>query len=247
MNWKKLFDYSQPLVAAATVFVIGLLLVAVYLGSVVYQIRVGNDVVEVTGSAKEAVVADTGRWTIDLSTQTSLANQQAGFDRLSAAAERITDYLTEQGIEDIETPTGSTYPTYTYPQYSEPIQTGYSVSRQIIVRSNDIKLLSRLANNIQPFVGQNYNVTTGSLELTYSGLADARVRLLSEAIADAKARANSIAKDSGRRIGALRSATSGVVQVLPEGGLDVSDMGYYDTQNVNKEVMVTVRATFSLR
>jgi hypothetical protein len=48
-------------------------------------------------------------------------------------------------------------------------------------------------------------------------------------------------------VGALRSASSGVVQVLPEGGVEISDYGTYDTQNINKEVMVTVRADFSLR
>lgn len=247
MNWRKLFDYSQPLVAAATILIVGVFLTALYLGSVAYDIKVAGDTVEVTGSAKESVVADQGRWTISLSTQTTNNDQQAGFDRLSQAVDKISGYLSEQGVEDIETPAGSTYPTYTYPQFGEPVQTGYSVSRDIIVRSNDIELLGSLADNIQPLVGQNYNVITNSLELTYSGLAEARVRLLSEAIADAKARASAIAEDSGRRISTLRNASSGVVQVLPEGGVDVSDMGYYDTQSVKKEVMVTVRANFSLR
>ena len=47
-------------------------------------------------------------------------------------------------------------------------------------------------------------------------------------------------------IGTLRSASSGVVQVLPQGGIEISDYGSYDTQSMNKEVMVTVRATFEL-
>lgn len=247
MNIKRLFDYTQPLVAAATIAVTGALLVALYLGSVVYRVKVAGDVVEVTGSAKEAVVADTARWTIDLSTQTGIANQQLGFNRLEQAVEKITKYLDAQGIKDYETPAGTTYPNYTYPQYGEPYQTGYSVTRSVIVRSSDIDLLSKLANNVEPLIGTGYNVSTGSLELTYSKLAEARVRLLSDAIADAKARALAIAKDSGRSISTLRNASSGVVQVLPEGGLDVSDSGTYDTQSVKKEVMVTVRATFSLR
>jgi hypothetical protein len=73
-----------------------------------------------------------------------------------------------------------------------------------------------------------------------------RVALLSEAIKDAKARAQAIASESGRSIGVLRNASSGVVQVLPQGGIDISDYGMYDTQSLNKEVMVTVRATFEL-
>jgi hypothetical protein len=74
-----------------------------------------------------------------------------------------------------------------------------------------------------------------------------RVKLLSQAITDATDRAEAIVQDSGRSIGVLRSASSGVVQVLPEGGVEISDYGSYDTQSMNKEVMVTVRATFSLK
>jgi len=33
---------------------------------------------------------------------------------------------------------------------------------------------------------------------------------------------------------------------LPQGGVDISDYGSYDTQSKNKDVMVTVRATFSI-
>jgi hypothetical protein len=73
-----------------------------------------------------------------------------------------------------------------------------------------------------------------------------RVELLSEAIKDAKARAEAIAKESGRQVGELREATGGVVQVLSQGGVDISDSGSYDTESLNKEVMVTVRATFEL-
>jgi hypothetical protein len=246
MYFKKLFDYSVPLVAASTILVIGAVIVSLYAGKVMSDIKLANDTIEVTGSAKEAVVADMGRWTITLDAHTGANDQQAGFERLDAAIAKITGHLTEIGFAEYETPTGTTYPTYTYPQYGEPILTGYTVSRSITVRSTDIEKLSALANNVEPFVGQGYNVATGMLELTYSKLPEIRVKLLSEAIQDATDRAKAIAQDSGRAVGTLRNASSGVVQVLPLGGVDISDYGSYDTQSINKEVMVTVRATFGL-
>jgi hypothetical protein len=85
------------------------------------------------------------------------------------------------------------------------------------------------------------------LELTYSKLDELRVTLLSHAIEDATKRAEAIAQDSGRSIGVLRNASSGVVQVLPQGGVEISDYGMYDTTSMHKDVMVTVRATFSLK
>ena len=247
MNIRKLFDYSVPLVAAATIGVIGILLAVGYLSKVVYDIKISEDTIEVTGSAREAVVADQGRWVINLETRTGNNDQQTGFNRLESATTKITEYLAKEGFTEYETPAGTSYPTFTYPQYGEPIQTGYTVSRSVIVRSGDVEKLSNLANNIDPLVGQGYTVSTGMLELTYSKLAEMRVQLLSKAIKDAEERAKAITQDSGRSIQTLRNASGGVVQVLPEGGIEVSDYGSYDTQSLHKEVMVTVRATFSIK
>lgn len=247
MNIKKLFDYSVPMVAAATIIVFGALAVTAYLGKVAYDIKLAQDTLEVTGSAKEAVLADQARWAINLETKTGLTDQQAGFNRLDGAVTKITEYLTKEGFTEYETPAGTSYPNFSYPQYSEPIQTGYTVSRTIFVRSDDVEKLAALANNIDPFTGGGYTVSTGSLELTVGKLAEMRVRLLTEAIKDAENRAKAIAQDSGREVETLRNASSGVVQVLGEGAVEVSDYGMYDTQSLHKEVMVTVRATFSLK
>ncbi len=55
MNLNKLFDYSVPLVAAATILVVGVVVSALYAGKVVSDIKLANDTVEVTGSAKAGV------------------------------------------------------------------------------------------------------------------------------------------------------------------------------------------------
>jgi hypothetical protein len=246
MNINKLFDYSQPLVAAATILMTGGLVLGILATYTAYDIKLAQDSLEVTGSAKQAVVADTARWIINLETKTGINNQQQGYANLEQATSKIAAYLESQGFTDFETPAVTSYPNYMYQQYGEPIFTGYNVARQIIVRSDDVMAISQLANNIEPFTGTNYNVTTQSLELTYSKLDQIRVELLSKAIKDARLRADAIAKDSDRTVSTLRNASSGVVQVLPLGGVDISDYGSYDTQSLQKEVMVTVRATFEL-
>ena len=246
MNIGKLVDYSVPTVAAATVLAIGAIIVSGIAAYTAYDIKLSRDNVSVTGSAKEAVVADTARLILNLETRTGISDQQAGYARLDAASEKIIAYLKSQGFTDYEAPAITSSPNYTYPQYGEPIFVGFSVAKQVIVRSNDIPKISALANNIAPFTGTNYTVSTQALELTYSKLDELRVKLLSEAIKDAQARAEAIALESGRSVGVLRNATSGVVQVLSQGSTDISDYGSYDTQSLHKEVMVTVRATFEL-
>lgn len=246
-NIKKLFNYAEPRVASATILVLGGIIIALIAWQGAYQIKVANDVIEVTGSAKEAVVADHAKWTIHLEAHTPISDQQAGFDRLQKATETIIGYLKQNGFESVETPIASSFPNYTYPQYSEPVLVDYTVSRDIIVQSDNIDSLSNLANNVAALMGNGYTVSTYGLELTYQKLDEMRVQLLSQAMIDAKNRAEAIAKESGRTVGVLRSSSSGVVQVLASGSVDISDYGAYDTQSKNKDVMVTVRAQFKLK
>lgn len=246
MNIKKLFDYSQPLVAAFTILVIGLAGMMWYGTQALYKIKLAGDTIEVTGSAKEAVVADTGRLTITLEAKSGLSDQAVASRQLQTGVDSITTFLKTQNLTEIETPAGSVSPVYVYPQNAAPIQTGYQLNRSVIVRGSDVTKLSELANNTAAFTGVGYTVSIYGLELTYSKLDEMRVKLLTAAIKDATDRANAITTNSGRDVGQLRNAVSGVVQVLPAGGVDISDYGTYDTQSLNKDVMVTVRATFGL-
>ena len=85
------------------------------------------------------------------------------------------------------------------------------------------------------------------MEYYISSLPELRVSLLGEAVKDAESRANSLAEASGKRVGKLKSASSGVVQVLSTNSTDISDYGSYDTSQINKQVMVTVKASFTLK
>ncbi len=247
MKVQGLFDYTQPLVAAATVLSLSLVVVACIGTYATYSIKVAGDTITVTGSAKESVTADFGRWTIMLEARTGIGEQQLSLDRLERGKDAIVTYLEKEGFTDVETPVANVNPTYYYPQNAEAVMTGYTANRQIVVRGTDIEKLANLAGNLTPLAGSNYTVSTGGLELTYQKLPEMRVKLLTAAIADAQARAEAIAKETGRSVGTLRSASGGVVQVLSEGGIDVSDYGSYDTQSKKKEVMVTVRADFSIK
>jgi uncharacterized protein len=242
------FSYikNNPLIIASATISVAIVLCTVIAAYTTFLIKASENVIQVTGSARVRVTADLGKWTLTLDSKTGLTDQQKGYDTIEKATEKIVTYLNEQGFTDIETPAPGSSANFYYPQNAEPIQTGYTVARMIIVKSTDVQKLSDITSKVDPLGGFGYNVTSNGLELTYQKLPETRVALLSEAIKDAKARAEAVAKESDRKVGRLQSSTGGVVQVLPAGGVDVSDSGTYDTQSMNKEVMVTVRATFGL-
>ena len=112
----------------------------------------------------------------------------------------------------------------------------------------DVQKIDELSKNTSSLViDKGVIFSTSSLEYYYSKLPDARVALLSDAIADAKARATKLAEAGGKNIGALQSASSGVVQVLAPNSADTSDYGTYDTSSIQKNIMVTVKTSFELK
>lgn len=247
MTLRGLTNYSEPIISGATVLGVALVLCALIGSYAAYTIKVADDTVTVTGSAKEAVTADFGRWNLNLEAKAGVGQEHIAIDRLDTAVASIQKALGERGFSDVEAPVASVNATYYYPQNSEPVQTGVSATRTVTIRSAEIEKLAELASDIGALAGAGYTLSSGPLELTYQKLPELRVKLLSGAIKDARERAEAIAKESGRSVGELRIASSGVVQVLPQGGVEVSDYGSYDTQSRVKDVMVTVRADFSLR
>ena len=106
--------------------------------------------------------------------------------------------------------------------------------------------MEALSKRVQEIANLGVLYSSNNLEYYYTKLPDVRVSLLSNAVADAKTRAEQIAKSSGQSVGAIRSASMGVVQVLTPNSTDVSDYGAYDTSSKEKEVMVTVKTVFNL-
>ena len=225
----------------------GSFLVAVVLGAVtVFQIRAQSDVVSVTGSAKIAVTSDQAKWTADISRTIRESALKSGYEQMNRDIAEAKAFYLSQGITEAEltiTPV-SMNEVYQQNQAAEKL---YNLTQVLTAQSNDVAKMTNASNNISLIINKGVIFSARSLEYYYSGLPQARIDLLSAAIDDAKLRAGEIAKNSGKRVGTLKSATSGVVQVQSLNSTDVSDYGSYDTSQIEKQITVTVKAAFSLR
>ncbi len=204
---------------------------------------------QVTGSARKKVQADTVHWTGSFSRSVASTDLKSGYQQMTADSKAVTDFFTGRGINADQitiSPVAMEQP-YKYDPGAGNGRNDYTLRQTVDVKSTDVQKITDVAKNIQPLIDQGVIFSTYGLEYSYSHLADMRVELLNDAMKDASVRAKNIAESGGRHIGDLRSASMGVVQVLAEGSNDISDYGSYDTSGVNKEVMVTVKAAFSLR
>lgn len=213
-----------------------------------YQTRNTKDVLSVTGSAKQRVTSDTVKWTGNFSRTVLTTELKSGYDQMDQDLRIVKRFFADQGIADKDlatSPVTMDQPS-SYNQSADAPRE-YVLKQTVEIQSNDVAKITALAKSIQPLINQGVIFSTQSVEYYYSKLPDLRIQMLGEAVKDAKVRADEIAKSSGRKVGALESAGMGVVQLLPVNSVEVSDYGAYDTSSIEKEAMVTVKTSFTLK
>jgi len=214
-----------------------------------YYNKDSSNSLSVTGSASKEVVSDSAKFSGNFSRIVKVSNLKAGYAQIAQDLVAVQKFLKDQGIDDKDVTISTVSMFENYNNNNNNIQTEkeYIISQTVEVTSSDINQITTLAQKTQDLINQGVIFSTNAVEYYYTKLPDLRVSLLSDAIKDAKARAQKIAEATGKNVGDLKSAASGVVQVLPANSLEVSDYGTYDTSKINKNVMVTVKAAFGLK
>lgn len=214
---------------------------------VFYQTKSLSNVLTVTGSAKKQVSSDSVKWVAVFSRQSNASDLRFDSDQMARDLDKVKSFYKKNGLEEKDLNTSIVFVDQIINYNNPTAPASYNLRQTVEVQSTDISKITSLAKNVQEMVGQGVNFSTQSLEYYYSKLPDLRVELLSDAVKDATARASKLAESSGRRVGILKSASSGVVQVLPVSSVAVADYGAYDTSTIEKEVMITVKASFSIK
>lgn len=210
-----------------------------------YAVRALDNTFTVTGSAKESVKADIAKWTIQVSRTAYEGGLSTAYAQVARDADIVKNYFKGAGIleKDITLTTVVADQDWSYTKTSgEPIR--YIVHQEITISSPDVTKVQSLSQNISALANKGVSVMPRQPEYYVSNLPELRITLLGRAIADARARAQSIAQSGGSSVGALKSAASGIVQVLAPNSTNVEDYGSYDLSTIDKEVSVTARATF---
>lgn len=233
-------------------FVIGLCLIvsALIFSAAFYLSRASGDSISVTGSASQEVASDNAKFSGNFSRIVKLNNLKAGYTQMAADLVLVKAFLKEQKIDDkdVTISTVSMEQNYDYNQSNvSAADKDYTLRQTVEVVSADVAKISGLAQNTQSLINKGVIFSVFPVEYYYKNLPETRVALLSQAVADAKRRAEEIVSGTGQKIGSLKSAASGVVQVLPANSLEISDYGTYDTYKINKNIMVTVKATFDIK
>jgi len=235
----------------AVTIIVSAVIIALALGVGLTQVgtgfatRAGNGIT-VTGSAKTSAVADNAVWTLSVSLSSPTVG--AAVKKVDSDVAALSSYLTQGGIAADALTLGAVS-TYANEEYVNGNSTGrilsYRASRDVTVRTKDVQLVSKLSQGIGSLLGTGINVNNYGPQYYISNLPELRPELMSEAMKDAKLRAESLTKAVGGSLGSLANVKAGPIQITTPDSTMTADYGAYDTSTINKTVSATVSVTFN--
>jgi hypothetical protein len=227
----------------------GLLALALALGLGCVQIadgirnRNGNqNVIVVTGSAKQRVSSDYAIWTASVTSQQP--TPAAAARELAGLTDRVRSFLSEQGVGPAET---TIAPISIAAMRKRGKVVAYRLDRRFVIRSARVQAITRLAEESSALLQSGIPLAAAPVQYLYTNLPLLRPQLLAEAAHDAQQRAKALVGATGGHLGGLRGVDVGVFQVTSPNSTEVSDYGVYDTSTREKDVTAVVNATFALR
>lgn len=209
--------------------------------------RRADDVIVVTGAAKQPITADYIVWKFSVAYQADTL--QAAYQGVTKGTTRIRQFIQDQQLS--AEVVFSALETYVVPEVINNRETGrplaYRLTQRVEVRSADVERITRLVQQANALINEGIPLVSEPPEYLYTGLADLRVEMLAAAVKDARLRAEAIAKSSQSQVGPVRRVDTGVFQITRRNSTEVSDYGTYDTSSRDKDITAVVSVTFSLR
>ncbi len=220
-----------------------------------------DQTIKVTGSAKRRIKSDLMVWRTSVSAEaTTLAD---AYSRLTRDVEKTKAFLVAQGFPEnqIVISAVTTTPIRSAPRGVQKMQvapedggvpsfnnriTSYTLTQSLEIRSSEIDKLTATSRKVTQLINQGILLESNEPEYLYTKLAELKVVMLADAARDARERAAQIVSSAGGKVGEMRSAEMGVMQVNAADANEISGYGVNDMKSVEKDVLAVVHATFAL-
>ncbi|HNR16859.1 MAG TPA: SIMPL domain-containing protein [Chitinophagaceae bacterium] len=241
-------NYVSP-IAIAIAIIAGVLLLA---NAYKYKYK-ATETITVTGLAEKDFISDQIVWTGNYSRKTM--DLKSAYSQLKEDESKIRNYLKGKGVTDAEMVFSAVSIDKEFSsRYDENGRitgsefTGYNLKQDVTVESKDIEKVEKISREITELIESGIEFNSSSPSYYYTKLSELKIDLLAKASADAKQRAETIAKNSGSRLGNIKKATMGVFQITGQNSNeDYSYGGAFNTSSKNKTASITIRIDYAVR
>lgn len=208
--------------------------------------------ISVKGLAKENFTSDLIVWRGRFFEKSY--DQKEAFSKLKNSASTIHNYLKSKGVpaSDIVISAISTSEDYEY-YYDENGKSrkrfmGYILSQEVRVESNNVDLVEKISREITELLDQGIQFSSENPEYYYTKLEELKVKMIANATANAKQRAENIATESGGKLGGLKDAQLGIFQITGRySNEDYTWGGAFNTRDKDKTASITVSLEYEVK
>lgn len=234
----------------AIIFSLAIVISAFLLGNAFMNRNKADGTISVNGLGKADFTSDLIVWEGSFAKESS--NLQQAFNDLEKDKKIITDYLLSKGITEkelvfnaVNSRKNSRAKYTTDGKYVGEEFLGYVLTQSLQIDSNDVEKVEKISREITELLNKGIQFYSQAPRYYYTKLADLKIEMISKATADAKMRAETIAKNSGGKLGSLISAKLGVFQITGQNSNeDYSWGGTYNTSSKEKTASITMKLDY---
>jgi len=236
----------------AIIFGLAIVIAAYLLGQAYSNRNKVDGNVSVTGLGKTDFSSDLIVWEGSFSKESF--DLKKAYNDLENDKKIITDYLIAKGITQDEivfkavNSRKNTKAKYSAQgQYIGDEFLGYVLTQSLQIDSKEVEKVEKVSREITELLNKGIQFYSQPPRYYYTRLADLKVEMISKATADAKARAEKIAENSGSSLGDLISAKMGIFQITGQNSDEnYSWGGTYNTASKEKTASITMKLNYEV-
>ena len=229
----------------ASIVGVALIVAAFIFGLFFYASRVTKENISVIGTATKRYQSDIIKWRVIITRFADLKDMKTGYDQLQKDEVTLVELLKANGVDSTDITIQPVNSDQKFDRYGQQI--GFNLRQIIFVISKDIPKVEKLALNPKFIVDKGIIMDSATVEYYFSNLPEIKRELLALATQDAKKRAVEIAKNAGVKLNKLISARSGIFQINEPFSTEVQSYGVYNTATRQKDINITLNATYTLK
>lgn len=235
-------------IAIAIAILIGCLVLA---GAYKYKFKT-VETISVTGLAEKDFESDQIVWSGNYSRK--MMDLKPAYAQLKDDEQKIRTYLRGKNVEDKEMVFSAISIDKEFAsRYDENgketgrVFDGYNLRQSVTVDSRDIEKVEKISREVTELIESGIEFNSTPPSYYYTKLSELKLDLLAKASADARQRAETIAKNSGSKLGSIRKATMGVFQITGKNSNeDYSYGGAFNTSSKQKTASITTKIDYAV-
>lgn len=210
------------------------------------------ETISVTALAEKDFVSDQIVWTGNYSRK--MIDLKSAYSLLKEDESKIRIYLNQKGISESEM-------VFSAINIEKEFDTkydadgkvigndfsGYNLKQNVTVDSKNIDKIEKISREVTELIQSGIEFNSSSPSYYYTKLSELKLDLLAKASADAKQRAETIAKNSGSNLGSIKKANMGIFQITGKNSNeDYSYGGALNTSSKNKTAIITTKIDYAV-